>query len=140
MRAGAGVALAIRVKRKRGQAIENKQFCEMIHFAPPMISMGYDQRRETARFARRMNPFAFAGFSASSRLKTQGSEINGGFGGARRTLRRSATRKCHRQTVGIAKNGLGDDATRLQPLGGRIDQAASDSKAKTPGVDLRVTL
>ena len=76
----AGMALAIHAKRKGGQAIENKQFCEMAHFALPMISRTYDQRRETARFARRKNPFAFAGFSASSRAKTQGSEISGGFG------------------------------------------------------------
>jgi hypothetical protein len=83
MRAGAGVAACDSGETKKGEAIENKQLREMVHFAPPMISMGYDQRRETARFARRKNPFAFAGFSASSRLKTQGSEINGGFGGAR---------------------------------------------------------
>ena len=63
-----------------GQAIENKQLREMAHFAPPMISMTYDQRRETARFARRKNPFVFAGFSASSTPNTQRSEINGGFG------------------------------------------------------------
>src|SRR6516162_2302115 len=76
----AGTAPAIDAKRKGGQAIENKQLREMVHFAPPMISRTYDQRRETARFARRKNPFVFAGFSASSRPKTQGSEINGGFG------------------------------------------------------------
>jgi hypothetical protein len=76
----AGMAVAIPAKRKGGQAIENKQVCEMVHFAPPMISRIYDQRRETARFARRKKSFAFAGFSASSRPKTQGSEINGGFG------------------------------------------------------------
>jgi hypothetical protein len=76
----AGVALAIRAKRKAGQAVENKQVCDMVHFAPPMISMTYGQRSETARFARRKESFAFAGFSASSRPKTQGSEINGGFG------------------------------------------------------------
>jgi len=75
---GAGMALAIPAKRKGGQAIENKQLREMVHFATTMISMAYDQRHETARFARRKNPFGFAGFSASSRPKTQGSEINGG--------------------------------------------------------------
>jgi hypothetical protein len=77
---GAGMALAIHAKRKWGQAIENKQFCEMAYFAPIMISRTYGQRRETVRFARRKDPFVFAGFSASSRPKTQGSEINGGFG------------------------------------------------------------
>jgi hypothetical protein len=76
----AGTALAIHAKRKGAQAIENKQLREMVHFAPPMISTAYDQRRETARFARRKESFAFAGFSASSRPKTQGSEITGGFG------------------------------------------------------------
>jgi hypothetical protein len=73
-----GWRLRFHAKRKRGQAIENKQFCEMVHFAPVMISRTYDPRRETARFARRKNPFAFAGFSASSTAKAQGSEINGG--------------------------------------------------------------
>jgi hypothetical protein len=47
-----------------------------------MISGTYDQRRETTRFAPRKESFAFTGFSASSRPKTQGSEINGGFGRA----------------------------------------------------------
>jgi hypothetical protein len=37
----AGLAVAIRAKRKGGQAIENKQFCEMARFAPPMISTTY---------------------------------------------------------------------------------------------------
>jgi hypothetical protein len=76
----AGMALAIGAKRKGGQAIENKQFSEMPRFRAPMISRTYGQRRETARFARRKNPLAFAGFSASSRSKTQWREINGGFG------------------------------------------------------------
>jgi hypothetical protein len=76
----AGMAVAIHAKRKGGQAIENKQFCEMAYFALPMISRTYDQRRETVRFARRKEAFAFAGFSASSTPNTQGSEINGGFG------------------------------------------------------------
>jgi hypothetical protein len=100
----------LNAKRKGDQAIENKQVCEMVHFAAPMISRTYDQRRETARFARRKNPFAFAGFSASSRAKTQGSEINGGFGAPWRTSRGSATRKWRR---------------RFQSPGGRIDQANS---------------
>jgi hypothetical protein len=88
------MAVAMRAKRKWGQAIENKQVCEMAYFVPLMISTTYDQRRETARFARRKNPCAFAGFSASSRPKTHGSEINGGFGArAVGTLRESATRR-----------------------------------------------
>jgi hypothetical protein len=74
------MAVAIPAKRKGGQAIENKQVCEMVHFAPPMISRTYDPRRETARFARRKEAFRFCRFSASSRAKTQRSEINGGFG------------------------------------------------------------
>ena len=70
----------LNAKRKGDQAIENKQVCEMVHFAAPMISRTYDQRRETARFARRKESFRFPWFSASSRAKTQGSEISGGFG------------------------------------------------------------
>jgi hypothetical protein len=86
----AGMALVIRAKRKGGQAIENKQLREMAYFAPIMILTAYGPARETARFARRKNPFAFAGFSASSRAKTQGSEISGGFGarGGRSAARR----------------------------------------------------
>jgi hypothetical protein len=34
----AGMAVAIPAKRKWGQAIENKQVCEMAYFAPLMIS------------------------------------------------------------------------------------------------------
>jgi hypothetical protein len=93
----AGTTLAIPAKRKGGQAIENKQFCEMVHFAPVMIPRTYDQRRETARFARRKDPFG--GPSAARRLGT---------GAASRWNRSKRTRKWRR---------------RLQPLGGRIDQA-----------------
>jgi hypothetical protein len=91
--------VAIRAKRKGGQAIENKQLREMVHFAPPTISMAYDTARETVHFARRMNPFAFAGFSASSRAKTQESEIDADSGLARRTLRESATRNWRREPL-----------------------------------------
>ena len=77
---GPGRRLRFHAKRKGGQAIENKQFCEMAYFASPMISMTYDAARETLRFARRKEILRFRRFSASSRPKTQGSEINGGFG------------------------------------------------------------
>jgi hypothetical protein len=114
---GPGWRLRFHAKRKAGQVIENKQLREMAHFVPIMISTAYGQRRETARFARRKNPFAFAGFSASSRPKTQGSEINGGFGGARGG--RSATR---RLGTGAASRWNRSKRTRkwrrlLQPLG-----------------------
>ena len=98
---------------------------EMVHFVPPMISRTYDQRRETARFARQKESFAFAGFSASSRPKTQGSEINGGFGARAADVARVSDSEMAPQAVGIAQNGLGSGARRLQPLGGRIDQANS---------------
>jgi hypothetical protein len=104
------MAVAIRAKRKCGQAIENKQFCEMVHFAPPMISRTYDQRRETARFARRKESFAFAGFSASSTPNTQGGEINGGFGAHAADVSPLGDSELAPQAVGIAQNGLGDDA------------------------------
>jgi hypothetical protein len=77
---GPGWRLRFHAKRKGGQALENKQLREISPFAPPMISRTYDQRRETARFARRKESFVFAGSSAPSRPKTQGSEVNGGFG------------------------------------------------------------
>jgi hypothetical protein len=103
----AGMAVAIRAKRKGGQAIENKQLREMVHFVPPMISRTYDQRRETARFARRKEAFAFAGFSASSSPKTQRSEINGGFGARAADVARASDSEMAPQAVGIAQNGLG---------------------------------
>jgi hypothetical protein len=104
------MALAIHAKRKAGQAIENKQLCEMAHFAPPMISRTYDQRRETARFARRKEAFAFAGFSASSRPQTQGSEINGGFGARAADVAPFGDSEMAPQAVGMAQNGLGTGA------------------------------
>jgi hypothetical protein len=103
------MAIAIPAKRKGGQVIENKQLREMAYFAPPMISRTYDQRRETACFARRRNPFVFAGFSTSSRPQTQGSQINGGF---RARSGRSAIGDSEMapQAVGIGQNGLGSGA------------------------------
>jgi hypothetical protein len=103
------MAAAIHTKQKAGQAIENKQFCEMTHFAPPMISRTYDQRRETVRFARRKEAFAFAGFSAPSRPNTQGSEISGGFGARAADVARLGDSELAPQAVGIA-HGLGNSA------------------------------
>ena len=105
----AGMAVAIHAKRKGGQAIENKQFCEMAHFALPMISRTYDQTRETVRFALRNESFRFCWFSASSRAKTQGSEINGGFGARAADVARLGHSGMAPQAVGIAQNGLGND-------------------------------
>jgi hypothetical protein len=68
--------LRFHAKRKAGQAIENKQLCEMAYFVPLMISTTYDRRRETARFARRKNPFAFAGFFRLVEGQNARSEIN----------------------------------------------------------------
>ena len=48
-------------KQKWGQAIENKQFREIVDSAPPMISITYGPRCETAGFAARNIRFAFAG-------------------------------------------------------------------------------
>jgi hypothetical protein len=76
----AAMALAIWANRKGGQVIENKQLREMAHFVPLMISMAYNRLAKPLVSLGERNPFAFAGFSASSRPKTQGSEINGGFG------------------------------------------------------------
>src|SRR6516162_3819531 len=121
----AGMTLAIRAKLKGGQAIENKQLREMAYFAPLMISRAYDQRRETARFARRKESFRFAGFSASSRPKTQGSEINGGFGARAADVARVCDSEMAPQAVGIAQNGLGNGPAGSQSPGGRIDQADS---------------
>ena len=93
---GAGVAPAIRAKRKWGQAIENKQVCEMAYFAPPMISMAYGRLAKPFVSPGEGNPFAFAGFSASSRSKTRWREINGGFGARAADV----TRKWRRKPLG----------------------------------------
>jgi hypothetical protein len=100
----AGMAVAIPVKRKGGQVVENKQSREITRFRAPMISRTYDQRRETIRFARRKESFAFAGFSASSRPKTQVSEINGGFGARAADVARVCDSQMAPQAVGIAQN------------------------------------
>jgi hypothetical protein len=97
----------------------------MVHFAPPMISRTYDQRRETARFARRKESFVFAGFSASSRPKTQGSEINGGFGARAADVARVSNSEMAPQAVGIAQNGLASDAAGC-------NRWAGDSIGRTP--------
>jgi hypothetical protein len=119
------MAVAIPAKRKGGQVIENKQLREMVHFARPMISRTYDQRRETARFARRKESFAFAGFSASSRPKTQGSEIDGGFGARAAYVARASDSELAPQAVGIAQNGLGSRAAGS-------NRGAGESIRRTP--------
>jgi hypothetical protein len=87
----AGMALAIRAKRKRGQAIENKQFCEMAHFVPPMISTTYDQARETVRFALRNESFRFCWFfrlvEAQNARERNQRRIRGSRGGRCASLR-----------------------------------------------------
>jgi hypothetical protein len=124
----AGMALAIQAKRKGGQVIENKQLREMAHFAPPMISRTYDQRRETVRFARRKEAFPFAGFSASSRPKTQGNEIDGGFGARAADVAPFGDSEMAPQAVGIAQNGLGDGAAGSSRSAGEpIRRAPYDS-------------
>jgi hypothetical protein len=77
---GSGIkALAGGAKLKVGQVIENKQFREMHRFRAPMISMAYDQGRETARFVWRkflsLSPFCLPRRGP----KRNGREINGGF-------------------------------------------------------------
>ena len=47
-------------KQNRVQTLGNTQSRETGSFRTPMISMAYDQRRETFRFAWRNTPFAFA--------------------------------------------------------------------------------
>jgi hypothetical protein len=56
-------ALAIRAKRKWGQALENKRSRETTDFAPPMISRTYDGDAKPIVSLCEMNPVVFAGFS-----------------------------------------------------------------------------
>jgi hypothetical protein len=73
----------------------------MAYFALIMISTTYDQRRETARFARRKESFRFCRFSGSSRPKTQWCELDGGFKARVADVARlgSATRKWRRKPL-----------------------------------------
>jgi hypothetical protein len=96
----AGMALAIHAKQKGGQAIENKQLREMVHFAPLMISVAYDRIGETVRFARRKESFRFPCFSRCRGPRRKGAKSTADSGRARRTSRRSATRKWRRKPLG----------------------------------------
>jgi hypothetical protein len=75
----------------------------MAYFAPIMISTAYDQRRETVRFAQRKESFRFCRFSGSSRPKTQGSEINGGFGARVADVARAGDSEMAAQAIEIAQ-------------------------------------
>jgi hypothetical protein len=65
-------AHATRAKQKGGQPIENKQYDEILDFVPPMISMTYDQRRESLSFRLAKDSFRFRCFWASRRPKRNG--------------------------------------------------------------------
>jgi hypothetical protein len=70
-----------------------------------MISMAYGRLAKPFVSPGEGNPFAFAGFSASSRPKTQGSEINVGFGARAADVARASDSEMAPQGVGIAQNG-----------------------------------
>jgi hypothetical protein len=114
----------MRAKRKGGQAIENKQFCEMAPFSPPMISTTYRQLAKPFVSVSEMNPLAFAGFSASPRPKTQWRESIAS--GARAAdVARVCDSEMAPQAVRIAQTGLGNGPTGSQSPGWRIDQPNS---------------
>jgi hypothetical protein len=100
---GAETALAIGVKRKGDQVIENKQSREATDLAPPMISMAYEQVAKPFVSLSEMNPRAFAGFPARPGPKRKDREIDGGLRLAR-TLRDSATRKWRRKSLESLKS------------------------------------
>ncbi|HXE24268.1 MAG TPA: hypothetical protein VN637_05215 [Roseiarcus sp.] len=83
-------AFAIRAKRKGGQAIENKQFREMVHFAPPMISMACDRDAKRVVSLGEMNPIDFAGFPPGRSQNARTAKSTPPFALARRTLRDAA--------------------------------------------------
>jgi hypothetical protein len=66
-----------------------------------MISRTYDPLAKPSVSLGKRNPFAFAGFSASSRPKTQGSEINSGFGARAADVARACNSEQAPQAVGI---------------------------------------
>src|SRR6516165_9590130 len=94
--------------------VENKQFCETTSFAPPMISMAYGRLAKPFVSLSEMNPLAFAGFSASSRPKTQGSEINGGFGARAADV----ARVCDSEMAPHGRPSLGQPITHEQTQSG----------------------
>jgi hypothetical protein len=104
--------------KKGAKPLKTNKVCEMAYFAPLMISTAYDQRRETARFARRKESLRFACFSASSTAKTQGREINGAFGARAADAARVGDSEMAPQAVGIAQNGLGSGAAGSNPWAG----------------------
>jgi hypothetical protein len=75
-----------------------------------MISRTYDRLAKPFVSLGERNPFAFAGFPASSRPKTQGSEINDGFGARAADVAPLGDSEMAPQAVGIAQNGLGNGA------------------------------
>src|SRR6185437_14718164 len=81
-------------KRNGAEVIENKQFREMAHFAPPMISRTYARVAKPFISLPRNEPCCFCWVSISSRPKTQwGAKSTPVSGLARRTPRGSAPRK-----------------------------------------------
>jgi hypothetical protein len=52
-----GTAIANRANREGDQVIENKQFCEMAHFAAQMISIAYAERAKRFISLKRNEPF-----------------------------------------------------------------------------------
>ena len=65
----------------------------MAHFAPPMISMTYEQVAKPFVSLGEINPFAFAVFRLVQAQNERAAKSTAASGLARRTLRNSATRK-----------------------------------------------
>ena len=117
---GPGRRLRFHAKRKGGQAIENKQFCEMAYFASPMISM---TSKPFVSLGERKS-FAFAVFPPRRGPRRKGAKSTADSGLASDVARVSDSEMAP-QAVGIAQNGLASSPRRFQSLGGRIDQANS---------------
>jgi hypothetical protein len=95
----AGMAVAIRAKRKRGQAIENKQLCEIPRFAPPMISMAYGRlAKPLVSLGERILSLLLV-FPPRRGPRRKGAKSTADSGRTRRTLRGSATRKWRRKPL-----------------------------------------
>jgi hypothetical protein len=126
-------ALAIRAKRNGVQVIENKQFRETPHFAPPTTSMALRLHRETARFIWRKIAFAIVRWSS---LRRNGREIGGGFRGS--CGEGCDDRKWRRKPLeSLRTDSQMAPAGPLSPDAARIDQANAYPRPYRPSISMR---
>jgi hypothetical protein len=103
------MALAIHAKRKGGEAIENKQLREMVHFAPLMISTTYNRIAKPSVSRCERNPSFLLVFPLRRGPKRERAKSTADSGRAA-DVARVGDSEMAPQAVGIAQNGLGNGA------------------------------